>query len=107
MEAVDSMLTHVREMEVTLQAQMSMLSAFKNTLNHLAIEDATLRGTIAVSGNLMTVDEVAKRLQMDRNYIYTLAKRGRIPSMKIGKYRRFVPAQIDTWMNSGGPGIPA
>jgi excisionase family DNA binding protein len=47
---------------------------------------------------LWTVDDVAKRLAVPRTWIYKAAARGELPSIKLGKYLRFEPEQIEAWL---------
>ncbi len=43
---------------------------------------------------LLDVEELAKILGLDVDYIYRQAQAGKIPSKKIGKYRKFQPSKI-------------
>ena len=52
-------------------------------------------------GDLMTVEEVARRLKVPPSWIYRRTRlRGsdRIPHVKLGKYLRFDPSVIDEWL---------
>lgn len=42
-----------------------------------------------VSAELLSVDEVANLLKVPRRWVYDCARRGDIPSAKVGKYLRF------------------
>lgn len=46
---------------------------------------------------LLTPDEVAERLRVDREHVMRLARRKRIASVKVGRYRRFDPADVDAF----------
>ncbi len=46
----------------------------------------------------LDTDAVAKLLDVDTAYIYSLARAGKIPSIKLGKYRRFSPLQLRKWL---------
>ena len=48
----------------------------------------------------MTLDEVAKYLQLSRAKIYELAQAGKIPCSKVVGRWRFRRNQIDDWMSS-------
>jgi excisionase family DNA binding protein len=52
---------------------------------------------------LLTAQEVAEMLGVHVNYVYAEAKRGRIPSVPIGRLRRFRIDDIERWLdqNSG------
>lgn len=47
---------------------------------------------------LLSAEEVAKLLGVDTAYVYSQARAGKIPSIKLGKYRRFSPAQVRKWL---------
>jgi excisionase family DNA binding protein len=43
-------------------------------------------------------------LGVETAYLYSLARNGKIPSFKLGKYRRFSPDHLKGWLNrKGGP----
>lgn len=44
---------------------------------------------------LMTADQVAQLLQMQQSTIEDYARRGVLPSVKIGRHRRFVRSQLE------------
>jgi len=46
----------------------------------------------------MTIQEVAKYLQVSRDSIYRLAQKGKIPASKLGTLWRFKKEKIDEWM---------
>ncbi len=47
---------------------------------------------------LLDPDQLAKILGLKRSFVYSGASSGKIPSVKIGKYLRFSPAQIKKWL---------
>jgi excisionase family DNA binding protein len=47
---------------------------------------------------LLTASEVAEILGVHVNYVWAEAKAGRIPSITIGRNRRFIAAEIDEWL---------
>lgn len=49
---------------------------------------------------LMTPDEVATMLQIARKTVVVMAREGRIPSIRVGRFVRFDPAKIENWINS-------
>ena len=49
--------------------------------------------------SLLDADEVAKILGVDKAYIYTQARSGKMPSIKLGKYRKFSPSQLKKWLD--------
>ena len=50
----------------------------------------------------LTADELAKMLQMSRITILRRAKRGTIPSFRVGSCVRFDPAAISQWLLKQG-----
>jgi len=58
----------------------------------------------SVNGNanldpLLDAEDVAKILGVDTAYVYSLARAKKIPSVKLGKYRKFSPCQIKKWLD--------
>ena len=47
---------------------------------------------------LLEAEEVAKILGVDVGYIYSQARAKKIPSIKLGKYRKFSPSQLKKWL---------
>jgi len=52
---------------------------------------------------ILTVDDVAKMLQMSKSTIYKYAERGIIPSIKIGTSLRFKDEQIKQFVSACTP----
>jgi excisionase family DNA binding protein len=50
-------------------------------------------------GEMMTADEVAEYLRVNRTMIYRLLKRKELPGFKIGTDFRLRRADIDHWIN--------
>jgi len=48
---------------------------------------------------LLDAEDVAKILGVDTAYVYGLARDKKIPSVKLGKYRKFIPAQVKKWLD--------
>jgi excisionase family DNA binding protein len=53
---------------------------------------------------LLTPDQVAERWQVPVAHVHRLARDGRVPSVMIGRYRRFRPDEIETWERGDGVG---
>ena len=47
---------------------------------------------------LLTVDEVAARLGVTKDWVWAQARAGRIPHVRLGRYRRFREESIDAWL---------
>jgi excisionase family DNA binding protein len=48
---------------------------------------------------LLTPEEVAEMLQIARKTVVVMAREGRIPCIRIGRFVRFDPAAIDRWLD--------
>jgi PTS system nitrogen regulatory IIA component len=48
--------------------------------------------------NVLTINEVVKKLQMSKSTIYKYAENGKIPSFKIGACLRFFKKEIDKYL---------
>jgi excisionase family DNA binding protein len=49
-------------------------------------------------GPLLTPEDVAELLQVDRETIYRMARRGELPAIKVARHWRFRAARIDRWL---------
>ena len=49
---------------------------------------------------LLTADEVAERLGMRTDWVWAQARAGRIPHVRLGRYRRFRESALDAWIAS-------
>lgn len=65
---------------------------------------------------LLTVDDVAERLGVTKDWVWAQARAGRIPHVQLGRYRRFREEALDRWLDElegrsvdgprgGGPGF--
>ena len=57
---------------------------------------------MAQEGHILTVDEVAKYLRMNRITVYRLAQQGKIPAVKVGRHWRFRSDLIEEWLHQRG-----
>ncbi|MBI4528137.1 MAG: helix-turn-helix domain-containing protein [Deltaproteobacteria bacterium] len=48
---------------------------------------------------LLSAEELAKILGVDIGHIHAQARSRKIPSVRIGKYRKFCPSQIKKWLD--------
>jgi excisionase family DNA binding protein len=61
----------------------------------------------AVVPKLLTMDELAERLGVTQRHVRRLVAERRVPFLKVGRFVRFDPAQIVTWLDSSRvPGAP-
>jgi len=51
--------------------------------------------TDSLLAELMTVGQVAELLQMRRSTVEDYARRGLLPSLKLGRHRRFVRSDVE------------
>ena len=49
---------------------------------------------------LLTADEVAEMVGMGVDWIYEQSRRGLIPTVKLGRYRRYRREAIEEWLRS-------
>jgi excisionase family DNA binding protein len=59
------------------------------------------------SGHVMTVDQVAEYLQLNRLTVYRYVREGRIPAAKIGKLYRVLKADVDAFLEQQKAGVSA
>jgi len=61
------------------------------------------------SDHLLTVSDIAKQLAVPESWVYSKAEDGSLPSLKIGRYRRFRASEIARWLEAKhqGPRTPA
>lgn len=51
--------------------------------------------------NLETIDELSERWKVKKSWLYARTREngaGSIPRLKIGKYLRFIPSEVDNWL---------
>ena len=57
-------------------------------------------GGAAPKRSLLTADEVAAKLGMDKEWIWEQSRRGRIPTIRLGRFYRYREDAIDAWLVS-------
>jgi excisionase family DNA binding protein len=55
-------------------------------------------GLIVVT-RLLTVEEVAERLGVTKDWVWAQARAGRIPHVQLGRYRRFREEALERWLD--------
>ena len=50
------------------------------------------------SGRLLTAKEVGELLQLNASWVLDAARRNAIPHIRLGRYVRFRPVDIETWL---------
>jgi excisionase family DNA binding protein len=51
-----------------------------------------------VSGDVLTIEELAAYLKIPKSTLYKLVREGKIPSQKIGRHWRFRKGAIEHWL---------
>ena len=51
---------------------------------------------------LLDAEEVAKILKVNKDRVYSLARQGVIPHVRIGRQLRFSSRALDDWISRGG-----
>ena len=51
-----------------------------------------------MSGSLLTADEVAELLGVPKSWVYEQSRRGAIPTVTLGRYRRYRREAIEAWI---------
>ena len=59
------------------------------------------------TGQVMTVDQVAEYLQLNRLTVYRYVREGRIPAAKIGKLYRVLKADVDDFLERQKTAAPS
>ena len=79
-------------------------------IGEIAVLDAKLRQRLSELINdgkkqsnssfdsLLTVEEVAQRLSLKKQYVYRLIKNNELPTVHAGKYKRIDTADLQKWI---------
>jgi excisionase family DNA binding protein len=52
----------------------------------------------------LSVHEIAAHLGVNRDTIYNWIERKEMPSHKVGRLRKFLASEVDTWVKTGTAG---
>jgi excisionase family DNA binding protein len=52
------------------------------------------------NGRLLTVEDVAKHLSVPKSWVYQAAEAGKLPSFKVGRYRRFSLEALEQYLEA-------
>lgn len=58
----------------------------------------------ANGSRLLTADDLAARWQLKKSAVYRLERSGKLPSVRLGRYRRFRPEAVEQFEREGGVG---
>lgn len=56
----------------------------------------------AAVDRLLTAEDLAARWQVPRGHVYRLAREGKLPAVRLGRYRRFRLPEIEAFEAAGG-----
>jgi excisionase family DNA binding protein len=51
-----------------------------------------------MEGSLLTADQVARILGVPKSWVYEQSRNGRIPTVTLGRYRRYRAESIAAWV---------
>lgn len=51
-----------------------------------------------MTGSLLTADDVARLLSVPKTWVYEQSRLGRIPTVTLGRYRRYRREAIEGWV---------
>ena len=51
-----------------------------------------------MNGTLLTAEQVGKLLGVPTSWVYEQSRQGRIPTVTLGRYRRYRAEAIDKWL---------
>jgi excisionase family DNA binding protein len=54
---------------------------------------------------LLTPEQVAAKWGVPKSHVWRLAREGKVPHVKLGRYVRFHPDALDEWERAGGRGV--
>jgi len=60
-----------------------------------------------MSGGLLSAAEVAELLGVPASWVYEQSRRGRIPTVTLGRYRRYRREAIEAWVEGIEAASPA
>jgi excisionase family DNA binding protein len=77
----------------------ALLDAIRHAVREAVREEIQgFNGTPTLE-SLLDAEQVAQILGVDTAYVYSRARAKKIPSVKLGKYRKFSPSQIKKWLD--------
>jgi excisionase family DNA binding protein len=90
---VARMHTHTPPNHHSRQRRRSAAEEFEN------LETADVSRVLALPPRLLEADEVAGLLGVPRSFVYALARRGELPTVRIGeRYVRFRTQALERWI---------
>jgi len=91
---------------VDIAETLTRLENLESSFLSLLQEIRTIKAEIQKQANgnatpesLLDAEQLANLLGVDTAYVYSQARTRKIPSIKLGKYRKFSPSQIKKWLD--------
>jgi len=53
-----------------------------------------------MTARLLTADEVAERLAVPERWVMEASRRGELPVVRLGRFRRFDERDIEAWLDA-------
>ena len=91
MSTPPSPINRLDTLESSLLLILQEIRAVKAEIGQNETSDCTLE-------SLLEGADVARLLGVECAYVYSQAAAGKIPSFKLGKYRKFSPSEIKKWL---------
>jgi excisionase family DNA binding protein len=57
-------------------------------------------------GRLLTAEQVAEMLAVPASWVYSESRAGRVPCVRLGRYRRYRQGAIQAWLEAHETGAP-
>jgi excisionase family DNA binding protein len=54
------------------------------------------------AARLLTAEELAERWAVPKSQVYRLERAGKLPSVRLGRYRRFLVEKVEEFEANGG-----
>jgi excisionase family DNA binding protein len=89
-------LRHLVQSLQHITAQVEILAHQLQDAQHRPTDLFTLRAT--QGARLLTVDDLAQLLNVERRVIYGLVRKG-LPALRVGKQLRFDPLHVKAWLD--------
>lgn len=65
---------------------------------HIRERIGALQRLVDMSGSLLNAEQVAERLGVPKTWVYAQSRKGRIPTVTLGRYRRYRAETIERWV---------
>jgi excisionase family DNA binding protein len=65
---------------------------------HIRERFGALQRLVDMSGSLLNAEQVAERLGVPKTWVYEQSRKGRIPTVTLGRYRRYRAETIERWV---------